>query len=135
MKKIKKQMKGITLIALVVTIIVLLILAGVAINLTIGSNGIFTRTGNATEKYEQASINEQKEMNQVTDVLDNYIRKVEEVTIPKGFYYVGGTKEEGIVISDNKADENKYSKDKHSDQANIPADGLVRKSIYLGTSK
>ena len=33
--------------------------------------------------------------------------KVEGVTIPKGFYYVGGTKDEGIVISDNPADENK----------------------------
>ena len=124
-KKVKRSVKGITLIALVVTIIVLLILASVAISLTIGSNGIFTRAGNATEKYEEASINEQKEMNQVTDVLDNYIRKVEGVTIPKGFYYVGGTKEEGIVISDSKEDENKYSKEKYTDQANIPGDGLI----------
>ena len=51
--------------------------------------------------------------------------KVEGVTIPKGFYYVGGTKEEGIVISDNPADENVYSKEKYEDQANIPGDGLV----------
>src|SRR5699024_4576036 len=29
------------------------------------------------------------------------------VPIPNGFYYVGGTKEEGVVISDNPADENK----------------------------
>ena len=36
---IKKNMKGVTLIALVVTMIVLLILAGVAINLTVGNNG------------------------------------------------------------------------------------------------
>ena len=33
--------------------------------------------------------------------------KVEGVTIPKGFYYVGGTKATGIVISDNQSDENK----------------------------
>ena len=51
--------------------------------------------------------------------------KVEGVTIPKGFYYVGGTKEDGIVISDNPADENIYLKEKHADQANIPGDGLV----------
>ena len=51
--------------------------------------------------------------------------KVEGVTIPKGFYYVGGTKATGIVISDSKADENIYSKDNHADQANIPGDGLV----------
>ena len=44
---IKKQVKGITLIALVVTIIVLLILAGVAISLTIGQNGIITRAQTA----------------------------------------------------------------------------------------
>ena len=51
--------------------------------------------------------------------------KVDGVTIPKGFYYVGGTKETGIVISDVKADENVYSKEKHADQANIPGDGLT----------
>ena len=51
--------------------------------------------------------------------------KIEGVTIPKGFYYVGGTKSDGIVISDNQADENKYSKDNHADQANIPGDGLA----------
>ena len=41
--KLKKQVKGITLVALVVTIIVLLILAGVAINFTIGEDGIFRK--------------------------------------------------------------------------------------------
>ena len=50
---------------------------------------------------------------------------IEGVTIPKGFYYVGGTKATGIVISDAKADENVYSKEKHADQANIPGDGLA----------
>ena len=136
-KKIKKQVKGITLIALVVTIIVLLILAAVAINLTIGNNGIFTRAQNATQKWEEASKNEQDEMDKVSNFLDEYMNgnggsegggdqtQVEGVTIPKGFYYVGGTKNDGIVISDAKADENKYSKEKHADQANIPADGLV----------
>ena len=58
-----------------VTIIVLLILAGVAINLTIGQNGIFTRAQNATEKYEEASLNEQKEMNSMSDIIDGYMPK------------------------------------------------------------
>ena len=58
-KKIKKQAKGITLIALVVTIIVLLILAAVAINLTIGNNGIFTRAQDATEKWDEATVTEE----------------------------------------------------------------------------
>ena len=137
LKKLQKGIKGITLIALVVTIIVLLILAAVAINLTIGNNGIFTRAQNATQKWEEASKNEQDEIDKVSNFLDEYMNgnggsqgsgdqsQVEGVTIPKGFYYVGGTKNDGIVISDAKADENKYSKENHSDQANIPADGLV----------
>ena len=61
MKKLKKQIKGITLIALVITIIVLLILAAVAINLTIGSNGIFTRTKDAVDRYEIAAIEEKNQ--------------------------------------------------------------------------
>lgn len=72
-KKIEKEAKGITLIALVVTIIVLLILAAVAINLTIGNNGIITRAKDSTEKYEQAAENEQKEMQNVVDFLDKYL--------------------------------------------------------------
>ena len=72
-RKLKNQIKGITLIALVVTIIVLLILAGVAINLTIGNNGIFTRAQNATQKWEEASKNEQNELAQSADIIDNYL--------------------------------------------------------------
>ena len=55
---IKKQAKGITLIALVVTIIVLLILAGVAINLTVGDNGLFKRAQNAADTYAEKSEEE-----------------------------------------------------------------------------
>ena len=54
MKKTRK-MKGITLIALVVTIVVLLILAGVSINLVIGDNGIITRAKEAASQTEVAS--------------------------------------------------------------------------------
>ena len=38
---------------------------------------------------------------------DNTENTVDGVTIPDGFYYVGGSKEEGIVISDSAEDENK----------------------------
>ena len=51
MKKIlKEKEKGITLIALVITIIVLLILAGVSIAMLTGDNGIITRANEASEK-------------------------------------------------------------------------------------
>ncbi len=59
------------MVALVVTIIVLLILAGVAISLSIGENGIFKRAGQAADAWENASKNEEKEMNSVVDIIDN----------------------------------------------------------------
>ena len=133
MKKVKKDIKGITLIALVVTIIVLLILASVAISLTIGSNGIFTRAENAVDRYEIAAKDEQDEMNKAVDFMDQYMNgekedeevKVEGVKVPKGFYYVGGTKADGIVISDSKEDENKYKAQTDEGNSQIPGDGLV----------
>ena len=45
-----KEMKGITLVALVVTIVVLLILAGVSINSVLGENGIIIKAKEAAEK-------------------------------------------------------------------------------------
>ena len=54
----KKQVRGITLIALVITIIVLLILAGVTINLTLGENGIFRTAEQAGKNYTQAQEQE-----------------------------------------------------------------------------
>ena len=61
-KMLKKQVQGITLIALVVTVIVLLILAGVAINLTVGDNGLFRRAQNAADTYQEASEREAIEL-------------------------------------------------------------------------
>ncbi len=58
MKKNKKFSKGITLIALVVTIIVLLILAGISIMMLTGDNGILNRSGDAKEKTEIAGEKE-----------------------------------------------------------------------------
>ena len=59
MKKLKKnQMSGITLIALVVTIIVLLILAGISIQMLTGDNGILTRAGDAKTMTDEAQIRE-----------------------------------------------------------------------------
>ena len=45
-----KNSKGITLVALVVTIVVLLILAGVSINLVLGENGLITQAQEAKRK-------------------------------------------------------------------------------------
>ena len=55
--------KGITLVALVVTIVVLLILAGVSINLVLGNNGIIAKAKDAETKSAEASQNDLKGMN------------------------------------------------------------------------
>ena len=57
-KKIVKKAKGITLISLVITIIILLILAGVTLSLTLGDNGIITQAQKAKEAQEIAAIKE-----------------------------------------------------------------------------
>ena len=51
-----KGQKGITLVALVITIIVLLILAGVSISLVVGQNGVLTRAQNAVKAQKEAEV-------------------------------------------------------------------------------
>ena len=58
-----KKNKGITLVALVVTIVVLLILAGVSINLVLGNNGIIAKAKDAETKSAEASQNDLKGIN------------------------------------------------------------------------
>ena len=168
-KKLEEK-RGITLIALVITIIVLLILAGVTIATLTGDNGILTKAQEASEDTKRANAEEQVKLAVAAsigtdgkinmDTLNNELKKidnltykgspisdsnkitslpdtvnvdgydvtinrngstsvgdnggndntetiVEGVTIPDGFYYVGGSKAEGIVISDDPNDENK----------------------------
>jgi len=58
MKKTKEKTKGITLIALVITIIILLILAGISIANLTGENGILTKANDAKILTEIAEIKE-----------------------------------------------------------------------------
>ena len=53
-----KEMKGITLVALVVTIVVLLILAGVSINAVIGDDGIIKKAQNSANLTKEAEVKE-----------------------------------------------------------------------------
>ena len=62
-----KNSKAITLIALVITIVVLIILAGVTINLTLSQNGIFNKAKDARELYINAQEDEQEKINEITE--------------------------------------------------------------------
>ena len=78
-KKEKQKNKGITLIALVITVIVLLILAGVTIATLTGENGILTRASDAREQTERTNVIEQAR----TDILGIQTEK-KEGNITKG---------------------------------------------------
>ena len=86
----KQNTRGITLIALVITIIVLLILAGVSISMLTGSNGILTQASNAKQATEESTEKEKRQLSQVeaSTHLENYTyTDTEENTakIPAGF--------------------------------------------------
>lgn len=121
MKRTKQQNQkfnqGITLVALVVTIVVLLILSSVSLNLVLGGNGIIVKAKEAAETTAAAQEKEAMERNLLEKELENSlstpaVEPTDGVKIPTGFYYVGGTKASGIVISDNKNDKNKYRNQK-----------------------
>lgn len=109
-----KEKKGITLIALVITIIVLLILAGVTIAALSGNNGILQNAARAKEKQEQATINEEKTLSKM-EASTNLDKKEYKdsngdiAIIPSGFTVsqVEGeqTIKEGLVVIDYSGNE------------------------------
>ena len=69
-RKKSKQEQGITLIALVVTIIVLLILAGVTISAVLGENGLVQKAKQATQVHQNAVITENNQMNNASNFIN-----------------------------------------------------------------
>ncbi|MGN1269284.1 MAG: type II secretion system protein [Clostridia bacterium] len=142
MTKEKQNSKGITLIALVVTIVVLLILAGITITAAIGNNGLITRAKTAAEKTNQAVQNDISEMEEydqeLKDLLDemkpisieSLMKKVatknetvydkygNKITVPKGFKIVTPAEDSTVVYAYDKENET---------STNIPVvqDGIV----------
>ena len=114
---------------MVVTIVVLLILAGISLNLVLGQNGIISRAHDARNQTAEGQVNTEKAVNALTNEMEDLISEnensgnggnsgggnsggsgstVDGVPIPAGFVYVGGTKASGLVISDNAVDKEKY---------------------------
>ena len=116
-----KNNKGITLVALVVTIVVLLILAGVSINLVLGNNGIIAKAKDAETKSAEASQNDLKGMNGLVSEMEgalaengsagsgsgngniesgnNFVTKNTEVTYPDGKVWIP----EDFKVADDSA--------------------------------
>ena len=109
MKVNLKKNRGITLIALVITIIVLLILAGVSIAMLTGQNGILTQAQNAAEQTEISNAKEQAQMDilawqsdklekgESTDLNNEIIKGILE-----GKEYVGTVGEDSFTTKNGK---------------------------------
>lgn len=74
--KEKNKKSGITLIALVVTIVVLLIIAGVSIRLTLGNNGIISRAMKATETNKLETLKEDIALTINSEKIDDNIKAI-----------------------------------------------------------
>ena len=83
MKTKIKQEKGITLIALVITIVVLLILAGVSINAIFSENGIINKAKDAQNKMNQATQNDLIGLNELDKLISSLTDKTTEEAVPK----------------------------------------------------
>ena len=81
----EKDTNGITLIALVITIVVLIILAGVVITLSLGNNGIFNRAKQAKEEYEIAAEKEKLGL-EITNIQTAIIENKNEMATLKDLY-------------------------------------------------
>ena len=108
-KRSKIENQGITLIALVITIIVLLILAGVSIAMLTGQNGILSQAQNAAEQTEIANAKEQAQMD-ILEWQSDQLEKGESAdldnTIIKGILtgkdYVGTAGEDSFTTKNGK---------------------------------
>ena len=131
---LKNKNKGITLVALVITIIILLILAGISIS-ALTNTGIFGKAKDAKQKSADAELDQNTKLDSYENEIDNYLPKqnsnktVEQakekvlstekntelvdakenkIVIPAGFKITGDatTIDKGIVIEDATVDSN-----------------------------
>ncbi len=125
LKKYKSE-KGITLIALVITIIVLLILAGVAIASLTGDNGIITKAQEAKKKTEEAKKEEEKQLQNMLDKITSEVpseegynnnKNVNNPKTTKGMILIKWNGTDWVVCS--KDDTEWYSYDSTKKWANI----------------
>ena len=122
LKETLKRNKGITLIALVVTIIVLLILAGISIVMLTGQNGILNRANEAKEKTGVEQKEENEKLQGYEDTINQYVPSSN-----------GGTTEGGLPTGTGTTpylpDESKFEKVEGTDLNT----GLVIKEKKTGS--
>ena len=130
-KELKKKAKGITLVSLVVTIIVLLILAWVAINFSIGDGGILKRAEDAASKYEEASIKEVIDIYKLNEAMGGE-ETLKEYLIEKGIISEEEIEEEGLIkLSENIYGISTYEELKYLSESVNKGEEYSGKTIYV----
>lgn len=109
MKKIEKNTKGITLIALVITIIVLLILSSVGIYLSLGNNGIFTKAQETKEKTQRETATEKINLKITTAQMNSYAETQEMPTLKELSLILKEDSEISYVTEESKVASAEYN--------------------------
>ena len=137
-----KKNGGITLIALVVTIIVLIILAGVSISMLTGQNGILTRAAEAKEKTEKAQRDEQAQLADLESLIENGGESVYDTTsgankpaLTKGMIPVkwDTSKAKWVICTKNDPEWYNYNESKNQWANVMLCDGTYNESTAIGT--
>ena len=98
MREKELKEKGITLIALVITVVILIILATVTLNVVLGEGGLIQRAQQAKELTEQAALEEQQGLNSLMSEMANIME--EDQTPPEEKSEVEEAKESGTPFED-----------------------------------
>lgn len=131
-----KTQKGITLIALVVTIVVLLILAGVTVSLILDENGIIAKSKDARARWNNAQMNEEKNMGEIDKTVDEIVYNKINPTEMYAVLYSDGTlvfyqKTENILNERNGATIVKQTEN-ISDTQELSEDELKALLFWIG---
>ena len=116
---LKNKNKGITLIALVITIIILLILAGVTINMLTGDNGILKQATKARETNSKAEFEEQVKLAVIASRV-NDTANIDLKTLDEEINKISGT-----TITKSTDDNLPWTVKKGSYEVTITADGII----------
>ena len=71
-----KSDKAITLVALIITIIILLILAGVSLSIVLGDNGLINKAQKSVDTYENKAVKENEMLKSIEDKFDEYLHNL-----------------------------------------------------------
>ena len=128
----KVKQSGVTLIALVITVIVLLILAGITLNLALDENGIIRKAIGISREYEEAGKNEQTNLNEfqsnLYSILSGTNKETMVIVLSKEKLTLDRDDTETLtatVIPEEKNDKKIKWTSTRSDVAEVSEDGIV----------